>query len=123
MARDRSQSVVPQLRMLDSTASIPFYLDGLGFRIDWEHRFEPHMPLFAQLTRDGQTIFLSEHAGDCQPGGAIYFWVADVDACHAAFAAGGITSMGAPEDTPWGTREFTVIDPSHNRLRFGTDVA
>ena len=56
-----AQTVTPQFRMTDARRSLPFYVDGLGFKIDWEHRFEPNMPLFAQLTRDGQSIFI--HAG------------------------------------------------------------
>lgn len=118
----RTQSVVPQLRMLSAQASMPFYLDTLGFVVDWEHRFDAGMPLFAQLTRAGHTIFLSEHAGDCEPGGAVYFWVDDVDDCHRRFFAGGAPHLTSPADTPWGTREFTVIDPAGNRLRFGTDL-
>ncbi|WP_397535796.1 hypothetical protein, partial [Roseateles sp.] len=27
------------------------------------------------MTRAGQTLFLTEHSGDCQVGGAIYFIV------------------------------------------------
>jgi hypothetical protein len=48
------------------------YADGLGFTVDWEHRFEPGFPVFAKLTRDGLSRFLSEHAGDCKVGGAAY---------------------------------------------------
>lgn len=116
------QSVIPQLRMTHATRSLAFYVDGLGFRIDWEHRFEPGLPLFVQLSRLGQTIFLTEHAGDCQPGGAVYFWVDDAAACHGAFAVAGITTLTAPEHTGYSTLEFTVTDPDGNRLRFGTDL-
>ena len=80
------QTVIPQLRMTDATRSLAFYA-ALGFSVDWEHRFEAGMPLFAQLTRDGQTLFLTAHAGDCAIGGAVYFKVPDVDACARAFAA------------------------------------
>lgn len=116
------QSVIPQLRMTRAARSLPFYVDGLGFAVDWEHRFEPGLPLFAQLSRQGQTIFLTEHMGDCQPGGAVYFWVDDAAACHGAFTAAGITTLTALEHTDYGTLEFTVTDPDGNRLRFGTDL-
>ena len=69
------QTVIPQLRMRHADTPLPFYVQGLGFVVDWEHRFDTDMPLFAQLTRDGQTLFLSAHAGDCAVGGAVYFKV------------------------------------------------
>jgi catechol 2,3-dioxygenase-like lactoylglutathione lyase family enzyme len=118
-----SQTVIPQFRITDARRSVPFYVDGLGFAVDWQHQFEPGLPLFMQLTRTGQTIFLTEHAGDGQVGGAAYFLVPDVDACYEAFVAGGISTIDPPADTPWKTREVVVTDPDGNRLRFAHLVA
>lgn len=118
-----TQTVIPQLRMTNAESSLAFYVEALGFSIDWKHQFEPGFPLFVQLTRNGQTIFLSEHAGDCQVGGAIYFLVPDADACYTAFVAKGASVSDRPEDTAWGTREFVVIDPDGNRLRFASRVS
>ena len=81
------QRVFPQLRMTNWQRTRAFYVDGLGFSVDWEHRFEPGLPVFAQLTRDGLSLFMTEHAGDCQVGGAAYLVVDDVDACFARSAA------------------------------------
>src|SRR2546425_10865696 len=72
------QRAFPQLRMTNWKRTRAFYVEGLGFNVDWEHRFEPGLPVFAQLTRDGLSLFLTEHAGDCQVGGAAYFLVDDV---------------------------------------------
>ncbi len=116
------QSVVPQLRMTDAARAQAFYIDRLGFTVDWTHQFEPGFPLFMQLTREGQTIFLSGHAGDCQPGGAVYFWVPDADAAYTAFIANGVQPVKPIEDMPWGVREFLLVDPDHNKLRFGTEL-
>lgn len=66
------QTVIPQLRMTDAAISVPFY-QRLGFAIDWEHRFAPDMPLFVQISREGQQMFLSEHTGDCEPGAPCTF--------------------------------------------------
>jgi catechol 2,3-dioxygenase-like lactoylglutathione lyase family enzyme len=116
-----TQTVIPQLRILDAQRSLSFYVDGLGFTVDWEHRFEPGFPLFMQLTRAGQTLFLTEHAGDCEVGGAVYLIVPDVDACHAQFSRRGVAAMEVPADTPWGTREMLLRDPDGNRLRFASE--
>jgi len=114
------QTVIPQFRITDARRSIPFYVDGLGFQIDWEHRFEPGFPVFMQLTRAGQTLFLTEHSRDCQVGGAAYFVVPDVDACYAEFMARGVVPTEPPANMPWGPREMVVTDPDGNRLRFAT---
>jgi catechol 2,3-dioxygenase-like lactoylglutathione lyase family enzyme len=113
-----SQTVIPQFRITDAPRSLAFYVDGLGFAVDWEHRFEPGFPGFMQLTRAGQSIFLTEHAGDCQVGGAAYFVVPDVDACYRDFKARGVKLRHPPEDTPWGRREMLLSDPDGNKLRF-----
>lgn len=68
----RTQTVIPQLRTTNARRSLEFYVSGLGFAVDWEHRFEAGLPLFMQLTRSGQTIFLTEHTEDCEVGGAAY---------------------------------------------------
>jgi uncharacterized glyoxalase superfamily protein PhnB len=117
-----AQNVTPQFRITDARRSTRFYVDGLGFKIDWEHRFKPGFPVFMQLTRAGQSIFLTEHAGDCQIGGAAYFVVADVDACHKEFMRRGIVPTNPPADMPWGPREMVVTDPDGNRLRFAGPI-
>src|ERR1700716_4090028 len=76
------QRVVPALRITEYARSKAFYVDGLGFTVEWEHRFEPHFPVFLSISRDGMEIFLSEHSGDCQVGGLVHFYVPDVDAYY-----------------------------------------
>lgn len=114
------QTVIPVLRVTKAITSLPFYTQGLGFSIDWEYRHACDFPVFAQLSREGQSIFLTEHAGDCQIGGAIYFRVPDVDACYAAFKASGHVTSEPPYDTAWKTRELRILDPDGNRLTFST---
>ena len=55
----QQQTVIPQLRITNASRSLAFYVDGLGFAVDWKHQFEPGDPLFFQLTRAGQTIFIT----------------------------------------------------------------
>lgn len=116
------QRVTPQFRMTDWRASRAFYEAGLGFAVEWEHTFEPGLPVFAKLSLDGLGLFLTEHAGDCAVGGAAYFVVDDVDALYAAWTARGVVVAEAPETAPWQAREMLVIDPDGNRLRFAGAV-
>ena len=39
---------IPILRNFDEAKAREFYLGYLGFQVDWEHRFEPGMPLYMQ---------------------------------------------------------------------------
>jgi len=39
------------LRSFDEAKAREFYVDFLGFTVDWEHRFEPGMPLYMQVSR------------------------------------------------------------------------
>jgi catechol 2,3-dioxygenase-like lactoylglutathione lyase family enzyme len=82
MAGDQNpgQRVMPTLRITDYTRSKRFYVDGLGFQVDWEHRFEPGFPVFMQVSRDGLAFFLTQHTGDCPSGALVQLYVPDVDA-------------------------------------------
>ncbi len=113
-----NQRVTPQLRSTDWNRTRAFYEDGLGFRVQWEHRFEPGFPVFAQVSRDGLSLFLTEHSGDCQVGGAVYIVVDDLEGFYHEIIQRGIQVDEPPQDTPWGAREMSVMDPDGNRLRF-----
>ena len=113
-----NQRVIPQLRSTNWDRTRAFYEDGLGFRVQWEHRFEPDFPVFAQVSRDGLSLFLTEHSGDCQVGGAVYIVVDDLDALYREITQRNVPVAEPPQETPWGTREMCVIDPDGNRLRF-----
>ena len=62
------EQTIPILRIFDEAKSKEFYVDYLGFAIDWEHRFEPGLPLYMQVSRDGLVLHLAGHHGDCCPG-------------------------------------------------------
>ena len=111
-------TVTPILRIFDEAKAREFYVDFLGFHIDWEHRFEPGLPLYMQVSRDGCVLHLSEHYGDGSPGVAIRIACSDLDAFHAELAAKQYKfARPGINKQPWG-REVSVQDPSGNRLTF-----
>jgi uncharacterized glyoxalase superfamily protein PhnB len=115
----RFQPAVPIFRVFDETKAKDFYLGFLGFTLDWEHRFEPDTPLYAQISRESVVLHLSEHHGDAAPGSAARIEVNDIDAYHAEIMAKGYRYMRPGiENTPWRTREIKVLDPFFNRLMF-----
>jgi hypothetical protein len=44
------------LRVFDQPTAEEFYLDYLGFVTDWEHRFGPDFPRYAQISRSDLII-------------------------------------------------------------------
>jgi uncharacterized glyoxalase superfamily protein PhnB len=109
----------PILRSFDEAKAREFYLDYLGFRVLFEHRFEPQLPLYMGLARDGVELHLSEHHGDASPGASLRIAVADIDALQAELAAKAYRfARPTIETMPWGTRDMCVTDPFGNRLTF-----
>jgi len=54
------QRVTPQLRSTSWERTRAFYEDGLGFHVEWEHRFAPGFSVIAQVSRDSLSLFLTE---------------------------------------------------------------
>lgn len=110
------QLVFPTLRILDYEQAVAFYVRGLGFGIDWEWRHEPGFPIFMQVSRSVMAFYLSEHSGDCQPGGSVHLYVADVDSWHAEIAAARVPVKQVPTNQAWGNRDMVLVDPFGNRI-------
>ena len=113
----------PILGIFDEAKAKEFYVDFLGFKVDWEHRFEENLPLYMQISKDGCVIHLSEHHGDCSPGGAIRIETNELEAFQRQllakqykYARPGIQEM------PWG-KDMSVSDPFGNRLTFTNAIS
>ena len=115
---------VPVFRIFDYQLAKRFYVDWLGFRIDWEHQFQPNSPRFMQISRDDAVFHLSEHYGDGSPGANVSVEVDDVAAYHREVHSRPHPNMNPGlEDTPWGTRVMGVIDPFGNRIHFSQRIS
>ena len=114
------QRVVPVLRIRDIERSRSFYVDALGFEVDWVWRHEPELPAFMQISKAGLSVYLSEHEGDGTPGSVAYLYVNEVDAWRERAADAGLEIAAEPEDKPWGNREMSLRDPDGNRLVVAT---
>ena len=112
-------STIPILRIFDATKAREFYVDFLGFRVDWEHRFERSLPLYMQISRNGCVLHLSEHYGDCCPGAAVRIETDALDAFYDELASKqyGYANPGI-EEMSWGTRDMSIKDPFGNRITF-----
>lgn len=114
----RLGSPIPILRMFNEAKAREFYIEFLGFTVDWEHRFEPGLPLYCQISRAGCKLHLSEHHGDATPGSALRIEVEGLDELHAELTAKTYQyARPGIEQQSWG-RDMAITDPFGNRLVF-----
>lgn len=113
------ESVIPILRIFSEEKAREFYVDYLGFKVDWEHRFEPGTPLYLQISRDGITLHLSEHHGDGTPGSYVFIKMSGLEDVHRELSGKNYKYLRPDiQDVPWNARQLSVIDPFGNRLNF-----
>jgi catechol 2,3-dioxygenase-like lactoylglutathione lyase family enzyme len=112
-------ATIPILRIFDLAKAKEFYVDFMGFKVDWEHRFDDVAPIYMQVSRDGLVVHLSEHYGDACPGSTIYISVSRIAEFHRELTQKqyGYLRPGLG-DSGWGSKCMEVIDPFGNRLRF-----
>lgn len=114
----------PILRIFDEALAKAFYVDFLGFRIDFEHRFSPDLPLYLQVSKDQCVLHLSEHHGDSCPGAAMRIETEGLDEFQAALLAKHYKhALPHIQEMPWGTRDMSITDPFGNRLVFTTAIS
>lgn len=114
-----ASKVIPILRIFDEAKAIEFYVDWLGFTVDWTHRFDDNAPIYMQISLNGVTLHLSEHHGDCSPGGKVFIECDGVREFHSLLNEKKYKyNRPGLEHEPWDAVSVTVIDPFHNQLAF-----
>lgn len=113
------QQVIPVLRIFDVAKADEFYLGFLGFKLDWEHRFDDNTPLYRQISRNGLILHLSEHHGDGSPGARLRIMMQGVREFQQELSQKNYRYLRPGiETTDWGTLETGALDPFGNQLRF-----
>jgi hypothetical protein len=117
------EQVIPVLRIFDIAKADEFYLGFLGFKVDWDHRFDANAPLYRQISRGDLVLHLSEHHGDGCPGARLRVSVRGVAELQRELAGKAYRYMRPGlEKTPWGTLETGAIDPFGNHITFAERV-
>jgi catechol 2,3-dioxygenase-like lactoylglutathione lyase family enzyme len=107
------EGVCPILRVRSVEASVEYYVQRLGFKIDWQ------TPGFVSVSRGRSHIFLSE--GDQgNPGTWVWIGVEDADALFEEYRANGARVRHAPTNYRW-AYEMQVEDLDGNVLRLGSE--
>ena len=112
------EKAIPVLRIFDETKAREFYLDFLGFSVEFEHRFESDLPLYLGINRNGLQLHLSEHHGDASPGSTTFIPMQNIEMLRDELL-GKRYKYGRPDivQQGWG-QVLEVYDPFGNRIRF-----
>jgi predicted enzyme related to lactoylglutathione lyase len=108
------EGIVPILRVARLDASVAYYVERLGFAVDWRED-----GVMASVSRDGRAIMLCE-GGQGNPGTWVWIGVQDAAALHEELAARGAFIRRPPANFPWAL-EVHVTDPDGHVLRLGSE--
>jgi catechol 2,3-dioxygenase-like lactoylglutathione lyase family enzyme len=109
------ECIVPILRVGSLSASVRYYVEVLGFRLDWGGEADS----MASVSRDGHAIMLCQGAQG-QPGTWIWIGVEDIEPLFAQYQRAGARFLEGPTDRPW-AYEMQLLDPDGHVLRFGSE--
>ena len=125
-----AQTIFPALRYRDAPAAIDWLGRAFGFAPLAVHAGPDGSVAHAELALDGGVIMLGSVKPDAygarspdevgEVSQSLYVWVANVDAHHARAAAAGAAVFRAPEDTFYGSREYSCRDLEGHVWSFGS---
>jgi catechol 2,3-dioxygenase-like lactoylglutathione lyase family enzyme len=108
------ECVTPILRVESLQTSLDYYVNVLGFKIDWQ---EPG--IMGSVSRGRSNIMLCE--GDQgHPGAWVWIGVGDIEPLFQEYSAKGAKVRHPPTNYHW-AYEMQIEDPDGNVLRFGSD--
>ena len=112
---------IPILAARDIAETVAFY-GSLGFAL--VNLYDAFGPPYLIVRRDDVELHFV-HSPDTDPHeshGGCYLRLADAQGVYDEWQPLGLAEVHEPRDTPWGMREFFVVDPSGNLLRIGTPL-
>jgi predicted lactoylglutathione lyase len=111
---------VPEIPVSSVEKTAEYYVDILGFHLDWHNDQDG----IAGISQGECRMFLTnasfrQHYGNV---GAVVIWLnlesrQQVDELYHRWREAGAKILPEPEDKPWHLREFRVADPDGNQLR------
>lgn len=111
---------VPEIPVARIDAAVAYYVDALGFTLDWGDE----QGGLAGISKGDCRLFLANESFRKSHGntGPILVWVnldgkAEVDALYAEWQASGAKLVSEPDDKPWKLREFVASDLDGNLIR------
>lgn len=117
------ERTIPIFRIFSVEKAKEFYIEFLGFQMDWEHHFAANTPAYIQVSRAGLRLHLSEHHGDACPGAKVFVWMKSIEEFHREISSKNYKYLRPGiETTFYDARSMEVIDPFGNRISFNEDL-
>ncbi len=109
---------IPTFRITDYKKAIEFYIDLLGFNIDWEHRFGKTEPIYMQISKNGLVLHLSENVR-FKTGVIVFVETTGIEKFRESILnAKNGDLIPTISTTNWNTKQLEIEDPFGNLLRF-----
>ena len=109
------ECIIPILNVRNFSASIDYYVNVLGFRVEWDWGDPPDV---GSVERDDFSIMLVEE-GQGHPGTWIWMGVEDAEQYYEEYKLSGAKIREHPVNYPW-AYEFRVEDLDGHVLRIGS---
>lgn len=116
----RLSAPVPEIPAANVDSAVAYYVDTLGFTLDWGGEEGG----IAGISSEDCRLFITNAAFRERIGnaGPVVVWLnlrskAEVDALFAQWKAARARIISEPEDKPWKLREFIAADLDGNLLR------
>jgi hypothetical protein len=116
-------TIHPKLPMRDKTVTRDFYISKLGFEEFGSEDFEGYL----MLQKDHIQIHFFEFAAldPKENYGQVYIRTDDIETLYQTWVDKNVSIHPNRhlQIKPWGQKEFSILDPDHNLLTFGQNIA
>ena len=118
-------TMYPYLSYRDAATALSFLQEAFGFTVSvrWDDSDGTVQHAEATFGEGAVMMGTAEHPSapleGSSVGQGIYVYVEDVEAPFERAQAGGARVVFPPENTPWGTRRYRVLDPEGYEWSFG----
>ena len=110
------KQLIPLIRIIDMVKAREFYIEWLGFHIDWERKSGEKSLL--QISRGDLVLRLSEH-GVKTPGAKVMVHMTGIELLHKELTDSKHNyDNPSLENAPKNGKTLSVTDPFGNRLVF-----
>jgi uncharacterized glyoxalase superfamily protein PhnB len=104
----------------DVLKTVAYFVQVLGFEQQWIWG-EP--PVYAAICAGQALIYISHDPVlarailESRLAPDVYFWVEEIESLYARHAANGARILEKLETRPWGTRQYSVLEPNGYHLK------
>ncbi|MDI2590124.1 glyoxalase superfamily protein [Pseudomonas sp. N3-W] len=107
---------IPIFKISSEKLAREYYVDCLGFSIDWEHR-QNNYPAYLQVSSGELVLHLTEHEGDAEPGTTIMVSVNGIDDLYVELKS-RLPTNKISRSISNKNQVLQIDDPFGNHIRF-----